>query len=91
MLIGFSLSANAQVAIWDFTGEDGDQASTSGTSADNVTALDFARGADINPSGANNSISSNGWDSGDDRFFTFGFDVDPGFTVDLTNLVIRTR
>lgn len=79
------------IANWNFTGEPGNQISTAGTSIAGVTAIDFARGAGINPASASNSISSNGWNAGDDRFFTFGFTVAPDKLVDLTTLQIGTR
>ncbi|WP_194973085.1 endonuclease/exonuclease/phosphatase family protein [Aquiflexum lacus] len=77
---------------YNFTGEPGNQISTGAELVtDGLTALDFARGTDIGPTGANNSISSNGWDSGAERFFTFGFTVAPDKLVDLSNLKLGTR
>ena len=74
-------------------GQPGDQAASPvGTVAANVSALPLARGAGINPSAAGNSISSNGWDdlSADD-YFTFGFTVDAGYSVDLDTLWFGSR
>ncbi|WP_373495797.1 endonuclease/exonuclease/phosphatase family protein [Aquiflexum sp.] len=77
---------------YNFTGEPGDQITTVADLVSNgLTALDFARGADISPSGANNSINSSGWDSGAERYFTFGFTVAPDRLVDLSNLKLGTR
>lgn len=53
--------------------------------------MNFERGADINPSNASNSISSNGWNAGEERYFTFGFTVAPDKLVDLTQLQIGSR
>lgn len=74
-------------------GQTGDQAASPvGTVAANVSALPLTRGAGINPSAAGNSISSNGWDdlSADD-YFTFGFTVDAGYSVDLDTLWFGSR
>lgn len=74
---------------WDFTNQPGNQVSTAGTSlAQGVIARDFARGSGINPAAAGNSISSNGWNAGDNRYFTFGFDIAPDKLIDLTSLQI---
>ena len=80
------------VANWNFAGEPGNQESTAGsTDAEGIQVQDFARGADINPASASNSISSNGWNAGEDRFFTFGFTVAQDKLVDLNALQIGTR
>lgn len=77
---------------WNFTGEPGNQVSTAADfAATGLLALDFARGAGINPASASNSISSNGWNAGDDRYFTFGFTIAPDKLVDLSTLQIGTR
>jgi hypothetical protein len=86
-------SAQAVIAGWDLSGAPGDQVSTPATlAASFVTGLDMARGAGINPTAANNSISANGWeDLAVDDYFTFGFTVDAGYAVDLAELQISTR
>ncbi|MCH7409306.1 chitobiase/beta-hexosaminidase C-terminal domain-containing protein [Belliella sp. DSM 111904] len=74
---------------WDFTNQPGNQVSTAGTVlAQGVEARDFARGSGINPAAAGNSISSNGWNAGDNRYFTFGFNIAPDKLIDLTLLQI---
>ena len=74
---------------WDFTGQPGNQVFTTGnTLVAGVEARNFARGEGINPAAAGNSISSNAWNSGENRFFTFGFNVAPDKLVDLTSLQI---
>ncbi|GGC49038.1 hypothetical protein GCM10010993_29360 [Belliella aquatica] len=74
---------------WDFTGAPGNQATTTGTAlVQGVFAKDFARGSGINPANAMNSISSNGWNAGEDRYFTFGFNVAGDKLIDLTQLQI---
>ncbi|TVP43518.1 MAG: T9SS C-terminal target domain-containing protein [Mongoliibacter sp.] len=80
------------IVNYDFNGEPGNQDFTSANlTADGLLALDFARGEGINASNATNSISSSGWNAGDDRYFTFGFTVAPDKLVDLTLLEIGTR
>ncbi|MFD2035319.1 chitobiase/beta-hexosaminidase C-terminal domain-containing protein [Belliella marina] len=72
---------------WDFTGQPGNQAFTEGnTLTSGVLASDFARGSGINPAAAVNSISSNGWNAGENRYFTFGFTVAPDKLIDLSAL-----
>ncbi|WP_158859819.1 chitobiase/beta-hexosaminidase C-terminal domain-containing protein [Lunatibacter salilacus] len=74
---------------WDFTTQPGNQLSTPGVSLQpGVEARDFARGSDINPASARNSISSNGWNEGDNRYYTFGFNVALDKLIDLTSLQI---
>jgi endonuclease/exonuclease/phosphatase family metal-dependent hydrolase len=80
------------LANWNFAGAPGNQISTPGTSEENgILVNDFTRGSGINPASAANSISSNGWNTGDDRFFTFGFSVAPGKLLDLQSLQIGSR
>lgn len=74
-------------------GQTGDQAfSPVGTEAPNVTGSVLTRGSGITATGAGNSISANGWDdlSADD-YFTFGFTVDAGYSVDLDTLWFGSR
>ncbi|MGY6522955.1 MAG: choice-of-anchor J domain-containing protein [Mongoliitalea sp.] len=74
-----------------FTGEPGNQLSTPGVSLDpRVEGRSISRGAGLGAVTGANSINSNGWNAGDDRFFTFGFSVAPGQLVDLTELQIGT-
>lgn len=74
-----------------FTGEPGNQISTPGISLDpRVEGRSISRGAGLAAAAGVNSINSNGWNAGDDRFFTFGFTVAPGQLVDLTALQIGT-
>ncbi|MFN3800912.1 chitobiase/beta-hexosaminidase C-terminal domain-containing protein [Belliella pelovolcani] len=74
---------------WNFSGEPGNQVATPGNALiAGVAAKDFTRGTGINPSSASNSINSNGWNAGDDRYFTFGFNVSADKLVDLTTLQI---
>ncbi|MCH7413947.1 chitobiase/beta-hexosaminidase C-terminal domain-containing protein [Belliella sp. R4-6] len=72
---------------WDFTGQPGNQVFTEGnTLAPGVLAGNFGRGTGINPTSAGNSISSNGWNTGENRYFSFGFTVAPDKLVDLSAL-----
>lgn len=81
-----------QILNYDFTGEPGNQEfTTPNMVADGMAGLNFGRGKDLNAVTTNNSISSTGWDSGDERFFTFGFTVAPDKLVDLSQLQIGSR
>jgi len=87
----------AQVVAWDMFGQPGNQVTTPSTSsAANVTGKAFTRGPGLNPNSGNNSFNSNGFESttqgaASDEFLEFGFTVDPGFFVDLDELIIGTR
>jgi len=81
------------ITSWVNFGQPGDQAfSPVGTEAANVTGSVLTRGSGITATGAGNSISANGWDdlSADD-YFTFGFTVDAGYSVDLDTLWFGSR
>ncbi len=94
-LAAFAGAANAQITLteWVLFGETGDQVSTAATNnAAGVTGDLMARGAGITPTAAGNSISASGWnDLAADDYFTFGFTVDSGSSVDLDELWIATR
>ncbi|TVS03679.1 MAG: hypothetical protein EA423_08245 [Phycisphaerales bacterium] len=86
-------AANATV-ITSYTlfQEPGNQVSTPATtSAANVSGLDMARSANLNPTAAGNSISASGWTPDSNSYFSFGFSVDAGFVVNLDELIIATR
>lgn len=91
-LWGIGLNAQSTLVQWDFSGEPGNQLFTAGTAVPaQLTPMNFIRGSGVNPTSASNSISSNGWDSGSDRYFSFGFTANSGFSVDLADLTIATR
>ncbi len=93
MFAGTTASADVITSYVSF-GQPGDQAaSPTGTVAANVSALPLTRGAGLNATGAGNSISSSGWDSLDPSsdYFTFGFEVAPGFAVNLDTLWFGSR
>lgn len=80
----------AVVVEYGLTGAPGNQAFTAPSFVDpNATGLNVTRSAGLNPSAAGNSISASGWDIGD--YFSFGFDVSPGFFANLDSLEIGTR
>lgn len=93
MLMVFGLfNVQAQtLASWNFAGETGSQEFTAGTGNSNVIPMNFTRGADITATAAGNSISSAGWDSGENRYFSFGTTIDEGFQAKLSKLIIGTR
>lgn len=92
--VAFAGAAQASVITqWVMFGQPGDQAFTAASAnATGVSGMNMARGAGLTPTAANHSISASGWDdmSAND-YFTFGFTVDAGFSVDLTSLTIATR
>ncbi|AFL85675.1 endonuclease/exonuclease/phosphatase family protein [Belliella baltica DSM 15883] len=80
------------LALWDFTGQPGNQAFNSGIGSTNVNAINFTRGSGIAPTNAANSISSSGWSISDENdYFSFGLEVEEGFQVTLNQLILATR
>ncbi|MCC5844739.1 MAG: PEP-CTERM sorting domain-containing protein [Verrucomicrobia bacterium] len=79
---------------FDFAGEPGDQLSTAGDSNSLlVTDAIIDRGPGISAGAAGNSISSSAWNELDpsEDYFSFRFDVDPGYFASINNLKIGTR
>jgi hypothetical protein len=96
LILWLSLNANLSadlIVSWNLHGEPGDQISTTAAfSASNVIGNVVARGAGLNAVAASNSINSSGWNTLDsDDYFSFGFTVDPGYRVNLDQLLITTR
>ena len=89
----FASAASAQVTSYTLFGAPGNQAFTPADPAPTgVTGLDLTRGAGINPSGASNSISSNGWDDfAADDYYSFGFTVSAGYSVNLSTFWVGSR
>jgi hypothetical protein len=80
------------IVNWNFAGEPGNQVSTAPNFvAQGLLGMEFSRGSDINPASASNSISSNGWNAGENRYFSFGFSVAPDKLLDVIALQIGTR
>ncbi len=94
-LLAMSLSAHAGAATivdWDLSGAPGNQAVTAASSvAANIAGMDMSRGAGLGASAAGNSFSASGWSGQASDYFSFGFTVDSGYSVDLSNLTIATR
>ncbi|WP_373520119.1 choice-of-anchor J domain-containing protein [Aquiflexum sp.] len=92
LMVFWVLNIKAQtLASWNFAGEPGNQEFTTGTGSANIIPLNFTRGADIIGTLAGNSISSAGWDSGENRYFSFGISIEEGFQAKLSKLIIATR
>ncbi len=81
------------ITSWVNFGQPGNQVSSPvGTQAANVTGDVLTRGAGITPTAAGNSLSGSGWDDlAADDYFTFGFTVDAGYSVDLDTLYFGSR
>lgn len=92
LLAGTTASADVITSYVNF-GQPGNQASSPvGTVAANVTALPLTRGAGITPTSASNALSGSGWDTLDSTdYITFGFQVAPGFAVNLDTLWFGSR
>jgi hypothetical protein len=86
-----SASAAVTVSQWDLLGAPGDQAFTLGSAAANVTANNLTRGTGLLANTGGNSLNSAGWTQQSTDFVSFGFNVAPGFSVDLDTLYIGSR
>lgn len=91
-MLGVVPATAAVVVDYNFAGAPGNQASTAGTTTLEVTPLDFTRGSGLTATTAANSISSSGWNTlVADDYFSFGFDVNPGFFANLESISLSTR
>lgn len=90
-----SFAQAATVAAWDLTGTaNGNNAFAAGTGiAGQTSAINVTRGAGLTATGtpANNGFSADGWTGQATDYISFGFNVNAGFAVNLTNLYIGTR
>ena len=94
VLAAVSGSASADVITsYVSFGQPGDQGATPvGTVAANVSALPLTRGAGLSGNAGGNSLNSAGWDSLDSTdYITLGFEVAPGYQVDLDTFWMGTR
>lgn len=100
-ILCFSTSGVAKGEIllsYDFSGQSGSQETTPGSLAPGavgLTPLDMKRSGGLNPHGHDNSFASTGWDlpawnASDENFVSFGFAVEPGFQVNLTEVSITS-
>lgn len=90
---GSAAASNEVITSWVNFGQPGNQAfSAVGTQAANVTGANLTRGSGLTPSAAANSLSASGWSFADaNDYFAFGFTVDSGYSVDLSELWMGIR
>jgi hypothetical protein len=88
-----SHAANATlITDWNLTGAPGSQVSQlANSAAGNVNGQAITRGAGIVAVAAANSLSSNAWTQQTTDYVSFGFSVNAGYSVDLSNLIIGTQ
>ena len=87
---GAAEAAVVKIANWNMAGLAGTEASVAGTGT-GVVALNARRGAGLTGASAANSMSAVDWSSQATDFFSFGFTVAVGETVNLSSLSIGTR
>jgi len=99
--LGQSFALSDTIVGYRLFMEPGDQAvQPATTAAANVTGLDMVRGGGLGPNVGGDSFNSNGWatnaagaptivDAG--GYVEIGFEVDPGMSVRLDQLIIGTR
>lgn len=91
LLIGARAHA-ATIIAWDMLGQPGTQVtSPSNSPAPHITGTSMSRGAGLTASAAGNAFAASGWSAQSTDYFAFGFSVDAGYQVDLSDLIIGTR
>jgi hypothetical protein len=92
-LLVASSAWSASVVQYDLTGKAGTETSDPATAAaTGVAGLDLTRGSGLTPSAASNGFSASGWDDlSSNDFFSFGFNVQAGFSATVNELLIATR
>lgn len=92
-LAGIAAGASGVTIVdWNLQGQTGSQASVAVNSvAANITGATLARGAGLTGASGANSINASGWTGEATDYFSFGFTVDSGYSVDLSELAIGTR
>ncbi len=88
-----SIAGPMEIVGWNLTGEPGNQQETLSTLlAPNISGMSVSRGPGLNAMSGSDSINSSGWNTlASDDYFSFGFTVDPGYRVNLDQLLITTR
>jgi hypothetical protein len=89
------LPAHANLALYDFTGQPGNQANTVGSALDaNVSVQDLVRGSGLSLSSGVNSVNASGWSTGaldPDDYYAFGLAPLGGAEMTLTRLSFAER
>jgi hypothetical protein len=97
MLAMTSIASAATIVSYNLQGTTGDQAFQAPfVQAANTTGVNLTRGAGLVASAAGNSFSASGFESAvqapsSNEFFEFGFNVAPGYKVDVSELYVGTR
>jgi hypothetical protein len=87
---------NVVLTSWNMTGYDGRQESVPATyNAQHIAGFDFTRGPGLSPTAVtiSNSFAAVGFQdhSPQTNYISFGFDIEPGYAVNLDTLRIGTR
>ena len=92
-LLVASSAWSASVVQYDLTGKAGTEPSDPATTvAAGLAGLDLTRGSGLTPSAASNGFSASGWDDlGPNDYFSFGFNVQAGYSATVNELLIATR
>ncbi|MHB1084087.1 MAG: PEP-CTERM sorting domain-containing protein [Thiobacillus sp.] len=94
-LLAVSLSTPASAAVivdWDLTSMDGDEITWNANSAAvGITGNALIEGATLTPSLGGGSMNAKGWTGEATDYFSFGFTVASGYSVDLASLVIGSK
>jgi len=91
-LVAASSASAAIVVDWNLTGAAGTQATNApSTVAANITGLNLTRGAGLVGNAGANSMNAAGWNGQATDYFSLGFTVASGYTVDLDDLFVGTR
>ena len=94
-LLAMAVSAGAQAAElveWNLYGLAGTESGQAATNFDaNLDGMDLLRGAGLVGNTGANSLNAKGWNGEAGDYFSFGFVVADGYSVDLSSLIIASK
>jgi hypothetical protein len=93
LAVSLSTPASAEVVVdWDLTGMAGTETTWAANSAAaGVTGNALTEGATLTANTGSNSMNAKGWNGEATDYFSFGFTVANGYSVDLDSLVIGSK
>jgi hypothetical protein len=93
LAVSLSTPASADVVVdWNLTGLSGTETSLAANSAAaGVTGSALTEGATLTANAGADSMNAKGWNGEANDYFSFGFSVADGYSVDLGSLVIGSK
>lgn len=93
LAVSLSTHASADVIVdWDLTDMTGSEITWNANSAAvGITGNALTEGISLTPSSGGDSMNAKGWTGEETDYFSFGFTVADGYSVDLASLVIGSK